>query len=239
MSYWQSRTASEKSSITSDVWRRSKQRREARSTVICSGQRCNTNTHMHEYTHVNRPETSQVVMYALMHMLGMHGWWKWFNSYTFMLKLLSMYLWTAFSLWLSSAESKSRSFLCSINVLYKQRKVDNVQLEWISKFSTLLLIFTPNHLLDQLISLCSKYQKRICYNIGKCAPTNMIEGFLFVCVCAHTHTRKWWCCSFTCPQHLNQHIQRELREKDLIIMDHSKLDTLLQRRCHCFLFVSW
>lgn len=29
---------------------------------------------------------------------------------------------------------------------------------------------------------------------------------------------------------MNQHIQYELQEKDLIIMDHNKLNTMLQRR---------
>lgn len=41
------------------------------------------------------------------------------------------------------------------------------------------------------------------------------------------------------PQQLHQLLQHELREKDLIIMDHNKLNTMLQRRCHsCLLFAS-
>lgn len=54
----------------------------------------------------------------------------------------------------------------------------------------------------------------------------------------HTHTQKWWYCSFTCPQQLNQHIQHELREKDLIIMDHNKLNSMLQRRLFSVSFPS-
>lgn len=58
-------------------------------------------------------------------------------------------------------------------------------------------------------------------------------------------TQKWWHCDFfffspllilsTCvasrPQQLKQQIEQEVLEKDLIIMDHSKLNAMLQRRC--------
>lgn len=67
-----SRTISERNSITSDVWPRSKPRRGARSTVNCLGLRCNTNTHTH--THTTRTIRysvclNQVLMSPLVHMI--------------------------------------------------------------------------------------------------------------------------------------------------------------------------
>lgn len=74
---------------------------------------------------------------------------------------------------------------------------------------------------------------------------------------AHTTaaTQKWWHCDFyyfflpllilsTCvasrPQQLKQQIEQEVLEKDLIIMDHSKLNAMLQRRCRSvFLTLSY
>lgn len=65
---------------------------------------------------------------------------------------------------------------------------------------------------------------------------------------AHTTaaTQKWWHCGFffsfflrlilstyvaSRPQQLKQQIEQEVLEKDLIIVDHSKLNAMLQRRC--------